>query len=145
MGSCFVNKNNIVSYGKNQYWYYYKCKKAAFCIPHTFSEHEQSPAEVVLEAFSLESISSNSHFDEKPELLLLDYRLVFKNTVLFFSLIDHFYPHTVILLIVDQAHLQEAKRCKSFIHSFLSPNLDVLQLFKLIRNFSLVPPFVKSH
>ncbi len=120
-------------------------RKLLFAYRIIFSAHEQSPAEVVLEAFSLDSISSNSHFNEKPELLLLDYRLVFKNTLLFFSLIEHFYPHTVILLIVDQAHLQEAKRCKSFIHSFLSPNLDVLQLFKLIRNFSLVTPSVQSH
>jgi len=120
-------------------------RKLLFAYRILFSEHAQSPATVVLEALSLESISSNSHFNEKPELLLLDYRLVFKDTILFFSFINHFYPNTVIFLIVNQIHLQEAKRCKSFIHAYLSPHLDILQLFKLIRNFSSFPPFVKAH
>jgi len=120
-------------------------RKLLFAYRILFSEHVQSPANLVLEALSLESISSNSHFNEKPELLLLDYRLVFKDTILFFSLINHFYPNTVIILIVDETHLQEAERCKSFIHSYLSPHLDILQLFKLIRNLNSVRSFVQAH
>lgn len=39
-------------------------KKLLFAYRILFSEHVQSPAKLVLEALSLESVSSNSHFNE---------------------------------------------------------------------------------
>jgi len=118
-------------------------RKLLFAYRTLFSEHINSPAKIVFEAPSIESISSNSDLNETPELLLLDYRLVFKDTALFFSLVNHHYPNMTIFLIVDQPYIREAQRCKKYIHSFLPPNLDVLQLFMRIRNSTLLPSFIK--
>ncbi|MGE8427796.1 MAG: hypothetical protein ACN6O7_07960 [Sphingobacterium sp.] len=120
-------------------------RKLLFAYRILFSEHVQSPAKVVLEAVSLESISSNSLIHEKPELLLLDYRLIFKDTALFFSLLNDLYPNIVIFLIVDHTHMLEAKRCRQYIHSYLSPDVDILQLFTQIRNLTVNSPFINAH
>jgi hypothetical protein len=119
-------------------------RKLLFAYRILFSEHIQSPANIVLEATSIDSISSNSHINERPELLLIDYRLVFKDTALFFSFVNYFYPDTVILLVVHQTFLCEAKRCTNYVQSVLSPNLDINQLFMLIRNSILQSNIVKQ-
>ncbi|WP_313155768.1 hypothetical protein [Sphingobacterium multivorum] len=120
-------------------------RKQLFAYRILFSEHVQSPARVVLEAASLESISSNSLIHEKPELLLLDYRLVFKDTALFFSLLNNRYPNLIVIVLVDQTQLKEAKRCQRFVNAYIAPNIEILQLFTQIRNLTVRSPFMNAH
>ncbi|HAF37271.1 hypothetical protein [Sphingobacterium sp. UBA7038] len=120
-------------------------RKQLFAYRILFSEHVLSPARVVLEAASLESISSNSLIHEKPELLLLDYRLVFKDTALFFSLLNNRYPNLIVIVLVDQTQLKEAKRCQRFVDAYVAPNIEILQLFTQIRNLTVRAPFMNAH
>jgi len=109
-------------------------RKLRFAYRTIFSEHIQSPARIVFEGPSIESISSNSCL-RKAELLLLDYRLVYKNTALFFSLTNSYFTSSPIFLLVNQNEFSEAQRCKAYVHLFVTPDSDIMELFSQIRNF----------
>ena len=97
-------------------------------------EHPQSPAKIVLEGPSIETVGSQTYMAIKPEVLLLDYRLVFKDSNLFFALTRDLFGNIPILLLVDQFSSDQAKRCQHDIHSLLPIELDSTQLFATIKN-----------
>lgn len=97
-----------------------------------FNEHPQSPARVVLEGPSIDTVSISPNIS--PQLLLLDYRIVYKDADLFFALTRDHFGNIPILLIADQANINQARSCDRFIRSLLAVELDPLQLFSHIRS-----------
>ena len=96
------------------------------------NEHPQSPARVVLEGPSIDTISISPSIS--PQLLLLDYRIVFKDADLFFALTRDHFGNIPILLIADPANIDQTRSCDRFIHSLIAVELDPLQLFSHIRS-----------
>ncbi|MGJ1316814.1 hypothetical protein, partial [Sphingobacterium multivorum] len=67
------------------------------------------------------------------------------DTALFFSLLNNRYPNLIVIVLVDQTQLKEAKRCQQFVDAYVAPNIEILQLFTQIRNLTVGSPFMNAH
>lgn len=111
------------------------------CAYRILFEHDpQSPARIVLEGPSIETVGSVFVYPPDIALLLLDYRIVYKDSGLFFALTRTYFPAIPIILLVDNQQFSDSQRCSNSVSAIFSVDSDPSKLFSLIKDMAVSPP-----
>lgn len=114
------------------------------CAYRILFEHDpQSPARIVLEGPSIETVGSVLFYPPDIALLLLDYRIVYKNSGLFFALTRTYFPAIPIILLVDNQQFSVSQRCNDSVSALFSLDSDPSKLFSLIKEMAVSPSFIQ--
>ncbi|WP_158655643.1 hypothetical protein [Sphingobacterium sp. HMA12] len=110
------------------------------CAYRILFEHDsQSPARIVLEGPSIETVGSQLFYPDEIALLLIDYRIVYKDSRLFFSFTHDYFPDTPIVLLVEKEQFSASQRCRHDIDAILVIDSDPSNMFSLIRGIPICP------
>lgn len=116
------------------------------CAYRILFEHDpQSPARIVLEGPSIETVGSPLCFAERIDLLLLDYRTVYRNERLFFALVQDYFPNIPIILLVERQQLAKLQHDQRHIEAFLPIDAQSAAIYTLITNTAAVHPLTNIH
>lgn len=114
------------------------------CAYRILFEHDpQSPARIVLEGPSIETVGSGLFYPPDIALLLLDYRIVYKDSGLFFALTRTYFPVIPIILLIDNQQFSASQRCRDSVSTLFSVDSDPSKLFSLIKEMAVSPPLIQ--
>lgn len=114
------------------------------CAYRILFEHDpQSPARIVLEGPSIETVGSGLFYPPDIALLLLDYRIVYKDSGLFFALTRNYFPVIPIILLIDNQQFSASQRCRDSVTTLFSVDSDPSELFSLIKEMAVSPPLIQ--
>ncbi|WP_433900099.1 hypothetical protein [Sphingobacterium puteale] len=114
------------------------------CAYRILFEHDpQSPARIVLEGPSIETVGSRFFYPPDIALLFLDYRIVYKDSGLFFALTRTYFPSIPIILLVDNQQFSPSQHCRDSVSALFSVDSDPSTLFSLIRDMAYFPPLIQ--
>lgn len=114
------------------------------CAYRILFEHDpQSPARIVLEGPSIETVGSGLFYPPDIALLLLDYRIVYKDSDLFFALTRTYFPSVLIILLVDNQQFSASQHCRDSVSALFSVDSDPSKLFSLIKETAVSPPLIQ--
>lgn len=114
------------------------------CAYRILFEHDpHSPARIVLEGPSIETAGSGLFYPPDIALLLLDYRIVYKDSGLFFALTHTYFPTVPIILLVDNQQFSASQRCRDSVSAVFFLDSDPSKLFSLIKDMAVAPHLIQ--
>ncbi|MBE8722472.1 hypothetical protein [Sphingobacterium pedocola] len=111
-------------------------RRLRFAYKMLLSQATEQHVDVLFDKISLQDVDTPVSLSKQPDVIIVDERVVYKNKALFFSFLRQLYPNCKVLLLIDEASQDLARKVKRFVQGVTEKTCSAQKLISTVQQLA---------